>query len=170
MAEHLADVERFRGKQVIAAIDFHQTLIYATDALPGQRPTQLVAADPRGYFHKVSHHAGNPDGAYEDDSPQYWREVGNALAPAAAILLLGHGGGKANASHHFVAYAEKHRKEIAAKLVADVRADIDDLTSEQVLRLAQRYFGGAPFRDSGDGRWGEPKDTPRGSLEEPSSR
>jgi len=64
-----------------------------------------------------------------------------------------------------VAYAEQHRKDIAAKLVADVRADIDDLTSEQVLRLAQRYFGGAPFRDSGDGRWGEPKDAARGALE-----
>jgi hypothetical protein len=163
-----ADVERSRGKQVIAAIDFHHTMIYATDAVPGQRPTQLLAADPRGYFHKVSHHAGNPDGTYEDDSPQYWREVGDALAPAAAILLLGHGKGKANASHHFVAYAEKHRKDIAAKVVADVRADIDALTGEQVLRLAQQYFGNAPFRDSGDGRWGEPTGPGRGSLEKPS--
>jgi hypothetical protein len=161
VAEHLADVERFRGKQVIAAIDFHQTLIYATDAVPGQRPTQLVAADPRGYFHKVSHKAGNPDGTYEDDSPQYWREVADALAPAAAILLLGHGQGKANASHHFVAYIEKHRLDIAARLVADVRGDIDDLTGEQVLRLAQQYFHTEPLRDSGDGRWGELTDAAR---------
>jgi hypothetical protein len=170
VAEHLADVERFRGKQVIVAIDFHHTVIYATDAVPGQRPTQLLAADPRGYFHKISHHAGNPDGTYEDDSSQYWREVGDALAPSAAILLLGHGQGKANASHHFVAYAEKDRKDIAAKIVADVRADIDALTGEQVLRLAQQYFGNAPLRDSGDGRGGEPKAPARGSLEEPSSR
>ena len=170
MAEHLADVERFRGKQVIAAIDFHHTTIYATDAVPGRPPTQLVAADPRGYFHKVSHQAGNPGGTYEDDSSQYWREVGDVLAPAAAILLLGHGQGKANASHHFVAYAEKDRKDIAAKIVADVRVDIDALTGEQVLRLAQHYFGSAPFRDSGDGRWGEPTAPARVSLDEPSSR
>lgn len=169
MAERLADVERFRGKQVVAAIDFHHTLIYATDAVPGQRPTQLLPADPRGYFHKVSHRSGNPGGTYEDDSAEYWQEVANALAPAAAILLMGHGQGKANAAQHFVAYAEKNRKDIAGRVVADVRSDIDDLTSEQVLRLAQEYFVVAPPRDSGDGRWGEPKDA-RGSVEEPSSR
>jgi hypothetical protein len=160
VAEHPADAERFRGKQVVAAIDFRHTIIYATDATPGQRPTELLAADPRGHFHKISHHAGNPDGTYEDDSSEYWREVSDALTPAGAILLLGHGGGKANASHHFVAYVEKHRKDVAAKVVADVRADIDDLTGAQVLRLAQHHFVESPFRDFGDSRWGAPKDPP----------
>jgi hypothetical protein len=64
--------------------------------------------------------------------------------PAGAILLLGHGKGKANASHHWVAYVEQHRKDVAAKIVADVRVDIDHLTDEQVLRLAQHYFAGPP--------------------------
>jgi hypothetical protein len=158
VTEHPGATEAFRGKQVIAAIDFHHTDIYATDAAPDQRPTQLLAADPRGHFHKISHHAGNPDGTYEDDSSGYWKEIGDALAPAGAILLLGHGKGKANASHKFVAYAEEHRKDIAAKIVAEVRADIDDLTNEQVLRLAQLYFGEAPARDFGDSRWGRTED------------
>jgi len=74
---------------------------------------QVAAVDPRGHFHKISHHAGNPDGTYADDSTEYWKEIGDALAPAAWILLLGHGKGKANASHKFVAYAEEHRKDIA---------------------------------------------------------
>jgi hypothetical protein len=39
VAEHLVDGEQFRGKDVIAAIDFHHTIIYAADATPGQRPT-----------------------------------------------------------------------------------------------------------------------------------
>jgi hypothetical protein len=158
VTEHPADTERFRGKQVVAAIDFHHTVLYTTEAAPDQRPTQFLAADPRGHFHKISHHAGNPDGTYEDDSSEYWKEIGDALAPAGAILLLGHGKGKANASHKFVAYAEEHRKDIAAKIVADVRVDIDALTNEQVLRLAQLYFGEAPARDSGDSRWGAPED------------
>lgn len=158
MTEHPAGTERFRGEQVVAAIDFHHTVIYAPDATTAQPPSHVAAADPRGYFHKISHRAGNPDGTYEDDSSEYWEAIGDALAPAAAILLLGHGKGKANASHKFVAYAEEHRKDIAAKIVADVRADIDDLTNEQVVRLAQRYFGEEPERDLGDGRWGAPED------------
>jgi hypothetical protein len=150
------DVELLRDKNVVAVIDFRHTTIYPTDASPGQRPEHLVATDPRGRFHKVHHRAGNPEGTYEDDSPEYWREVTETLVPAAAILLLGHGAGKANASHHWVAYVEKHRKDVAAKVVADVRVDIDHLDDAQVLRLAQYYFAGPPLLDFGDGRWGEP--------------
>jgi len=149
------DAELVRGKNVVAVIDFRQATIYPTDASPGQPPEHLVAPDPRGRFHQVHHRAGNPDGTYEDDSPEYWREVTEALVPAAAILLLGHGAGKANASHHWVAYVEKHRQDVAAKVVADVRVDIDRLDDTQVLRLAQYYFYGPPFRDFGDSRWGE---------------
>jgi len=137
------------GKSVVAVIEFRRTSIYPTDASPGQRPERIVATDPRGRFHQVHHRAGNPGGKYEDDSPEYWREVTEALAPAGAILLLGHGGGKANASHHWVAYVEKHRKDVAAKVVADVRVDIDELDDTQVLRLAQYYFAGPPLRVPG---------------------
>ena len=129
-----------RGKNVVAVIDFHEAVVYPTDAAPRQRPERLVATDPEGHFHHLHHHAGNPSGAYEDDSPEYWRELTDALAPAGAILLLGHGKGKANASHRWVAYVEQHHKDVAAKVVADVRVDIDHLEVSQVLGLAQYYF------------------------------
>ena len=87
-----------------------------------------------------------PDGTYEAGNQDYWREITEALAPAGAILLLGHGNGKANASHQWVAYAEKHATDVAAKVVADVRADIDTLTSKDILRFGQRYFGLDPTR------------------------
>jgi hypothetical protein len=134
------DIDLVRGKNVVAVIAFRESSIYPTDATAGQRPERIVATDPLGRFHKVHHEAGNPSGTYEDDSPEYWRELTEALAPAGAILLLGHGKGKANASHKWVAYVEKHDKEVAAKVVADVRVDIDHLDDEQVLRLAQHYF------------------------------
>ena len=152
----LDPIELVRDKNVVAAIDFRATTIYPTDASPGQPPEHTVATDPQGRFHKVHHRAGNPEGTYEGDSPEYWRAVTDALSSAGAILLLGHGKGKANASHHWVAYVEQHRKDVAAKVVADVRVDIDHLDDEQVLRLAQYYFSGPPVRDVGDGRWGEP--------------
>ncbi len=71
-------VEGIRGRNVVAVIDFHETIIYPTDAAPGDRPDRLVATDPRGHFHQVHHHAGNPSGTYEDDSPAYWRELTDA--------------------------------------------------------------------------------------------
>jgi hypothetical protein len=144
-----------RGKSVVAVIAFRETTVYPTDVSPGRYPERLVAADPRGHFHKVHHRAGNPRGAYEDDGPEYWHHITETLSTAGSILLLGHGNGKANASHHWVAYVEKHRKDVAAKVVADVRVDIDHLDEKRVLQLAQYYFADVPERDYGDGRWGE---------------
>jgi hypothetical protein len=154
MAEHtgnsarrnISDDQAIRGRNVVAAIDFHRTRLYPTDASPGERPERVVDVDPEGHSREISHKAGNPDGTYEAGNPDYWREITEALAPAGAILLLGHGNGKANASHQWVAYAEKHARDVAAKVVADVRADIDTLTSEDVLRFGQRYFGWDPAR------------------------
>jgi hypothetical protein len=143
------------GKNVVAAIAFHSSSIYATDAPPGEAPDHVRAADPLGRFHKVHHQAGNPEGTYEDDSPEYWRALTEALAPAAAILVLGHGQGKASAAHHWVEYVEQHDPAVAAKVVADVRVDLDHLDDEQVLRLAQEYFAGPARRDFGDSRRGE---------------
>jgi hypothetical protein len=153
------ETEFVRDKSVVAVIAFHETTVYPTDASPGERPKRIVAPDPHGHFVKVHHHAGNPQGTYEADSPRYWQEITEALAPAGAILLLGHGKGHANATHHWVAYVEKHRSDVAAKIVADVRVDLDHLNDEQLLELAQHYFAGPPLRDFGDGRWGEPAPT-----------
>ena len=153
------NVEAIRGKKVVAVIDFHETTIYPTDATTGQLPEHIVSADPHGRHHKVHHHAGDPRGGYDEDNTAYWPELTDALATAGAILLLGHGRGKANASHHWVAYVEKHRPDVAAKIVAEVRLDIDHLDDKQVLGLAQYYFGEPPLRDFGDGRWGEPSGT-----------
>jgi hypothetical protein len=132
--------ELVRGKNVVAAIAYRSSLIYPTDALPGERPERVVAPDPLGRFQKVHHHAGNPNGTYEADNPEYWQELTEALAPAGAILVLGHGEGKANASHRWVDYVKEHAKPVAAKVVADIRVDLDHLDDEQVLRLAQEYF------------------------------
>ena len=149
-------IELVRGKNVVAVVAFHETMIYPTDASPGERPERVVPIDPHGHFVKVHHRAGNPRGTYESDGPEYWHEITEALAFAGAILLVGHGKGHASATRHWVAYAEKHRKDVAAKVVSEVRVDIDHLDDEQVLRLAQQYFDGPPLRDIGDGRWGEP--------------
>jgi hypothetical protein len=155
------ETDLVRDKNVVAVIDFRDTTIYPTDASPGQSPERIVATDRHGRFHQVHHRAGKPDGTYEGDSPEYWHELTEALSPAGAILLLGHGKGKANASHHWVAYVEKQRKDVAAKVVADVRVDIDHLDDAQVLRLAQYYFAGPPLRDVGGSRWGQTSDKKR---------
>lgn len=137
---HTFNQESIRGANVVATIDFHRTLIYVLGGDGAESPERVEDVDAQGHAHEIAHKAGNPKGTYEAGNPDYWREISEALAPARAILLLGHGNGKANASHQWVAYAEQHRKDVAAKVIADVRADIDDLTGQQVVQLARHYF------------------------------
>jgi hypothetical protein len=135
-----SDVQPLGGKRVVAAIDFHRARIYPISARTGENPERVLEVDPEGHSREIAHKAGNPNGTYEAGNPDYWREITDALASADAILLLGHGSGKANATHQWVAYVEEHAKPVAAKIVAEVRADIDDLSDADVLRLAQHYF------------------------------
>ena len=140
------------GKWAVAAIDFHETRIYPVTLDASGRPERVIPHDPRGYYAHLHHMAGNPTGAYLTDSDEYWRTLAEQLRPASAILLLGHGTGKANASHHFITYAEKHESDVAAKILGDVRCDIGDLTDVQVLRIAQGYLDMLPARDAADRR------------------
>lgn len=155
MAAHdITDAVDVKGRYAVAAVDFHSTRLYAIDSAPESSPERIGAFDPKGFMHNVYHRDGNPDGTYENDNPVYWRTIAHALKGARGVLLLGHGTGKANASHLLVAYLEKHESDIAATIVADVRVDIDDLTDEQVYRLGQRYFDALPARDHGDSQRG----------------
>ncbi len=63
----------------VAAIDFHETRVWAIDADAQGRPEPIVVGDPRGYFWHLHAKAGNPAGTYHDD----------------------------NASHHFVGCAKQ---------------------------------------------------------------
>jgi hypothetical protein len=137
---HTFNAERIRDSNVVATIDFRRTLIYPLGRAGAESLERVEDVDPQGHAREIAHKGGNPDGTYEAGNPDYWREISEALAPARAILLLGHGNGKANASHQWVAYVEKHRKDVAAKVIADVRADIDDLTGHEVIQLAHHYF------------------------------
>lgn len=148
------DHAQLKDRLVVATVDFHSSRIFAVDAEAHSAPEHVHASDPRGYYANVYHRAGNPDGTYEADSDAYWRELDHHLSGAAAIVLLGHGTGKANAAQHLVAWMARHDSDTAGRIAAVLRADIDDLTDEQVLRLGQSAFGLAPARDHGDSRRG----------------
>jgi hypothetical protein len=78
-------IEFVRGKNVVASIAFQQSVIYPTDASPGQQPEHLVASDPLGHFHKVHHFAGNPDGTYEPDS---WENRPSRILKSPPVRVL----------------------------------------------------------------------------------
>lgn len=160
MGEHgVTDRLDLAGKRAVVAIDYRRARVYATDTPAGERPEAVEAKDPWHLNHNLYHRDGNVDGTYDIDridTDDFFATLAHQLAPAAEVLLLGHGTGKSNASHLFYHYLERHYSDVAAKVVADIRLDIDDITDAQLKRLGELYFGAdQPVRDYGDGRWGE---------------
>lgn len=154
MSDHVRNIQDLSGASVVAAVDYHQTTIFAVGGGPAHET--VTPEDPRGLARNVYHRHGNPDGTYESTNDEYWRTIGEALRPAAQVLLLGNGKGKANESHHLVAFLETHMREVAALIVADVRVDVSDLTDAQVQALGRQFFGESPVRDHADSRRGAP--------------
>lgn len=149
------------GKRAVVAVDFRHARVYALDAPTHSKPGNVTAADPWHLDHNLYHRAGNPDGTYDIDlidSDDFFKTVALDIKDAEEVLLLSHGKGKSNAGHVFESYLHKHYSDIANKVVADIRVDIDDITNDQLLRLGELYFGkDEPQRDYGDSRWGEPR-------------
>lgn len=137
-----------RGQMAIAAIDHHQTRVFALVTDPAGRPERVVAEDPRGLTRKLHTKANNVEGDYRTPGDEYWKSIAIVLERASAVILLGHGKGKANASHMFLAYIEKHYSDLTARILGDFRVDIDDLTDPQVLRIGQSFFDIAPTRNN----------------------
>jgi hypothetical protein len=135
------------GKFAVAAIDFHETRIFALEGDNTGRPERVVAEDQDGYLRHLHTKANNVEGDYRTPSDEYWKSIAIVLERANAVVLLGHGNGKANASHQFIAYVEKHYSDLGSKILGDLRLDIDDLTDPQVLRIGQTFFDVAPKRD-----------------------
>ena len=144
--ERVSDVLDVSGHYVVVAIDYHESRIYLLDGGGVTRPEKIVPLDPRGFHAHLHTKAGSLEGWYNPDDVEVWRSLAEQLHGAAAVLLLGHGNGKANASHQFIAYVEKHDRQLAPALLGDLRVDVDDLTDAQIVRLGQQFFDMAPPR------------------------
>ena len=80
---HIFDDQAIRGKNVVAAIDFHRTRLYPTDASPGNRPERVVDTDPdliesANFFE--GKRVGPGDGAWRD--PRFWWQLRNPFTPS----------------------------------------------------------------------------------------
>jgi hypothetical protein len=142
----VTDLIDVAGHYVVVAIDYQESRIYLLDGGGRARPEKIVPLDPRGYHKHLHTKAGTLRGWYDPDDVEMWRSLAAQLRDAAAVLLLGHGNGKANASHQFIAYVEQHDRELAPAILGELRVDVDDLTDAQIVHIGQQYFDMAPPR------------------------
>lgn len=128
------------GKLVVAAVTQHETRIWATDALRGEKPE--VVAHPSA--ENVHHHVRQAQASHGHDSnrfeDQYLTGIANALSDAGQILLVGHGKGKSNSMLRLIQHLERRQPKTAEKVVAALDVNVPALTEPQILAAAREWF------------------------------
>ena len=86
---------------------------------------------------QAQHHHGHDT---DHHSSIFYESITEAVGPASAIVLIGHGKGKANEMLHLTQYWERKHPDIAQKVVAAIDSDLESLTQDQVLSLLRDWF------------------------------
>ena len=125
---------------VVVTLTQDEARVWKTGLTKGAHPEKIFAPDEKGLHHHVrqmQHHGGH---GIDPAERGFFDLLGNKLADASEILLLGHGSGKANAMLRFTQYMERHNPTVAKKVIGAVDADLNSLSESQILAKAREWF------------------------------
>jgi len=108
----------------------------------GAKPETIRAPDEALRHHHVreaQHHHGHDT---DHTSSVFYESISEAVKPASAIVLVGHGKGKANEMLHLTQYWERKHPDIATKVVGAIDSDVESLTANEILALVREWIGG----------------------------
>ena len=76
----------------------------------------------------------------DHERSEFYESITNAVGPASAIVLIGHGKGKANEMLHLTQYWERKHPGVARNVVGAIDSDLESLSENQVLALIRDWF------------------------------
>jgi hypothetical protein len=137
-----APAEAVTPGRMIVVIDHHAAHVFNDRG--GSRPQAAATIEPYDPHHFHHHLVHRKEAHYRGDripeEMSFYEEVSKTLVSAAEIVLIGHGTGKSSAVDALVEYLEKHRSDIARKIVATETADLSALTAPDIEALAKRHL------------------------------
>jgi len=125
---------------VAVAITRDEARVWATGVASGTKPESVRAPNEMERHHHVreaQHHHGHDT---DRQNPAFYESITAAVDGASAILLIGHGKGKANEMLRLTQYWERKHPSIAEKVVGAVDSDLDALSENQILALVRDWF------------------------------
>ncbi len=131
---------------LMVVVDHHGAKIYRIQPGSGNAsPHEITPYDPHHFLHHLTHKdQSREEGQRASEDPGFYRRIGDALAGAGRILVVGHGKGKSNAAQHLLEYLRMHHRETYQRVVREIEADLSAITTPQLLQLAEQAFGWRP--------------------------
>jgi hypothetical protein len=125
---------------VAVAMTRDEARVWATGVERGTKPTNIRAPSEMERHHHIREAQHHPGHDIDHDSSAFYKSITEAVGPASAILLIGHGKGKANEMLHLTQYWERKHPDIAQKVVGAIDSDLEALSPDQVLALVRSWF------------------------------
>ena len=125
---------------LLVVVDHHEARLYHLDV----RSADLLDHGIRPYdpHHLLRHGSHNDQGREQrqrtPEDHAFYESIAQAVLPARAIVVIGHGTGRSNAAHQLVEFLHQHHSDTASKVVSEVVADLSSLTAPQLLDLGRR--------------------------------
>ena len=128
---------------VIVAVDHHGAKSYRIESGSGGTSVRKITPyDPHHFLHHLRHKdQSRARGQRSAEDPEFYRQIGEALATAGTIIVVGHGKGESNAARHLVEYLRVHHRETYQRVVREIEADLSAITTPQLLELAAQSLG-----------------------------
>jgi hypothetical protein len=123
-------------RDMVVAVDHHQARLFTIEGSTETART-LRPYDPHHFLHHMSHRQERElRGQREGEESSYYSEIAAALAPAARIVVLGHGTGHSNAAAHLEQVLRAKHPEIFSRVAAIRAVDLSATSEPQLLALA----------------------------------
>jgi hypothetical protein len=137
------DLER---ATLMVVVDHHGAKIYHIQPGSGDpAPHAITPYDPHHFLHHLTHKDQlREEGQRAPEDSSFYKRIGDVLAAAGRILVVGHGKGKSNAASLLLEYLRTHHRETYQRVVREIEVDLPAVTTAQLLELAEQALGGAP--------------------------
>jgi hypothetical protein len=125
---------------IVVEITRDEAHVWLTGVERDAKPETIHAPSEMARHHHVreaQHHHGHDT---DHTNPVFYESISAAVAPASAIVLIGHGRGKANEMLHLTQYWERKHPTVAEKVVGALDSDLESLSPNQILALVRDWL------------------------------
>ena len=128
------------GNDLMVVMDHHEARLYHLDIRAADALDHVIQPyDPHHLLHHLSHKDHQAErGQRTPEDHAFYRAIAQAIEPASAIVVVGHGKGHSNAAHHLMQYLEQHHAVTFRKVRHELVADLSSVTTPQLLALGRR--------------------------------
>jgi len=125
---------------IIVAIDHHQAVIFHDPGTAQESRTEEHA--DQTMFRVLHKRPAAPPFSNEgpDIDTEYYHAMITEMSHAGRIVLLGHGTGSSNAASQLLAKISEHNPEVASRIVAVQRCDLEAMTEPQMISLGKQLL------------------------------